>query len=255
LGPATNAKLCLSRFASSTRDAPVTVNTNALLPPLKGETCQEFSRGAKSTNITLAMNAVHTAPAPLYRPQLGVASAGQQLPNGPSSSLNERDDPRSLRNQAYTDNSLSSPLSPSDGSDFSFSKYQNDTYTQQRNNSTTTATMGFANDYKMANSGSNSGLSPNQRSSGGSVGGTRDIVVIEHYVALKSYLTRHLAVDGTPLYLTSKLSLGGSNQRQNKAREKLIRLSKTQFNELSTDVYDELMRRQNTQSTIIRSHY
>jgi hypothetical protein len=41
----------------------------------------------------------------------------------------------------------------------------------------------------------------------------------------------------------------GLNQRQNKAREKLIRLSKQQFNELSTDVYDELMRRQNSQST------
>ena len=40
----------------------------------------------------------------------------------------------------------------------------------------------------------------------------------------------------------------GLNQRQNKAREKLIRLSKQQFNELSTDVYDELMRRQNSQS-------
>jgi hypothetical protein len=38
------------------------------------------------------------------------------------------------------------------------------------------------------------------------------------------------------------------NQRQNKAREKLVRLSKQQFNELSTDVYDELMRRQNTSS-------
>ena len=38
----------------------------------------------------------------------------------------------------------------------------------------------------------------------------------------------------------------GLNSRQNKAREKLVRLSKQQFNELSTDVYDELMRRLNT---------
>ena len=142
------------------------------------------------------MNAVHTAPAPLYRPQLGVVSGGQQLPNEPSSSLNERDDPRSPRNQGYTDNTVTSPLSPSDSSDFSFSKYQNDTYTQPRNNNTTTPTMGFANENLMANSGSNNSLSPNQRSSGGSSGGTRDVVVIEHYVALKNYLTRHLAVDG-----------------------------------------------------------
>src|SRR5215471_4355257 len=122
------------------------------------------------------MNAVHTAPAPLYRPQLGVVSGGQQLPNEPSSSLNERDDPRSPRNQGYTDNTVTSPLSPSDSSDFSFSKYQND-YTQPRNNNTTTPTMGFANENLMANSGSNNSLSPNQRSSGGSSGGTRDVVV------------------------------------------------------------------------------
>ena len=150
------------------------------------------------------MNAVHTAPTPLYRPQLGVASGGQQLPNGPSSSLNERDDPRSLRNQGYTDNTLTSPLSPSGGSDFSYSKYQNDTYTQQR---TTTTNMGFANENLMSNSGSSNSLSPSQRSSGGSSAATRDVVVVEHYIALKKYLTRHLTADGTPFYLSSELSL------------------------------------------------
>jgi len=192
------------------------------------------------------MNAVH---APLYRPQLGVTSGGQPLPNGPSSSLNERDDSRSVRNQGYTDTTtLASPMSPSGGSDFSFSKYQNETYTQQRNNPTATTTMGFANENNMANSGSNNSLSPGSRSSGGSSGGTRDVVVIEHYVALKRYLTRHLAADGILFFLTRELIMGGLNQRQNKAREKLIRLSKIQFNELSTDVYDELMRRENTQS-------
>lgn len=200
------------------------------------------------------MNAVHTAPTPLYRPQLGVASGGQ-LPNGPSSSLNERDDSRSPRNQGYPDNTLTSPLSPSGGSDFSYSKYQNDTYTQQRNNSTTTTTMGFANENIMSNSGSSNGLSMSQRSSGGNSAAIRDVVVIEHYIALKKYLTRHLTADGTPLSLASELTLEGLNQRQNKAREKLVRLSKTQFNELSTDVYDELMRRQNTQSTSNSIHY
>ncbi len=48
--------------------------------------------------------------------------------------------------------------------------------------------------------------------------------------------------------MTTNLLIAGLNQRQNKAREKLVRLSKQQFNELSTDVYDELMRRQNTSS-------
>ena len=118
---------------------------------------------------------------------------------------------------------------------------------ERANNNTTTTTMGFANENLMPNSGSTMSLSMSQRSSGGS-SGNRDVVVVEHYIALKKYLTRHLTADGTPLYLMSELTLEGLNQRQNKAREKLIRLSKTQFNELSTDVYDEFMRRQNTQS-------
>src|SRR5579859_7978632 len=48
--------------------------------------------------------------------------------------------------------------------------------------------------------------------------------------------------------MATALLIAGLNQRQNKAREKLVRLSKQQFNELSTDVYDELIRRQNTSS-------
>jgi hypothetical protein len=51
----------------------------------------------------------------------------------------------------------------------------------------------------------------------------------EHYVALKSFLNGR---DGK------------SSQPPNKARDKLLRLSSVQFFELSTDVYDELMRRQ-----------
>jgi len=71
---------------------------------------------------------------------------------------------------------------------------------------------------------------------------------MEHYVALKNYLTRHLAAEGTKHSFA--FLIAGLNQRQNKAREKLIRLSRQQFNELSTDVYDELMRRQNTSNSI-----
>lgn len=186
------------------------------------------------------MNAVHAAASPLYRPQLGVG--GQQLSNGSSpSSLNDHDESRGIRNQ----DQATSPLSPSGGSDFSFSKYQNDTYVQQRSDNN----MGFAsasNDTRKPNSGSTNSLM-SQRSSGAS---TRDAVVIEHYVALRKYLTRHLAVEGIYSLLVTELKLANTNQRQNKAREKLIRLSKTQFNELSTDVYDELMRRENTQSII-----
>ncbi|ORY70200.1 uncharacterized protein BCR38DRAFT_481346 [Pseudomassariella vexata] len=52
-----------------------------------------------------------------------------------------------------------------------------------------------------------------------------------HYVALKRYLQQ-----------TSKD--GRANPPPNRARDKLLRLSAVQFLELSTDVYDELLRRQ-----------
>lgn len=53
----------------------------------------------------------------------------------------------------------------------------------------------------------------------------------EHYVALKRYLA-------------SSLRDEKGNPRPNRARDKLLRLSSVQFQELSTDVFDELLRRQ-----------
>ncbi|KAI1804272.1 hypothetical protein F4811DRAFT_561979 [Daldinia bambusicola] len=58
-----------------------------------------------------------------------------------------------------------------------------------------------------------------------------DAVLGEHYFALKRYLSS-----------TSKD--GRAGPPPNKARDKLLRLSSVQFLELSTDVFDELMRRQ-----------
>ena len=58
-----------------------------------------------------------------------------------------------------------------------------------------------------------------------------DSVLQEHYYALK-------------LFLQGRDPNG--KQPPNKARDKLLRLSSVQFYELSTDVYDELMRRQAT---------
>ncbi|KAJ1330930.1 protein SPA2 [Microdochium nivale] len=58
-----------------------------------------------------------------------------------------------------------------------------------------------------------------------------EAVLSEHYVALRRYLTA-----------TSKD--GRAQPPPNKARDKLLRLSSVQFLELSTDVFDELMRRQ-----------
>ncbi|KAG2411886.1 hypothetical protein HFD88_009442 [Aspergillus terreus] len=52
----------------------------------------------------------------------------------------------------------------------------------------------------------------------------------QHYVALRRFLHHPYRDD--------------RNGKSNKARDKLLRLSPTQFHELSTDVYDELLRRQ-----------
>ncbi|KAJ5103848.1 hypothetical protein N7532_004377 [Penicillium argentinense] len=79
------------------------------------------------------------------------------------------------------------------------------------------------------------------RSSVGTVGGEprdggrrhrqMEGVLHQHYVALRRFLN---AADRDDR----------NDGRSNKARDKLLRLSPTQFHELSTDVYDELIRRQ-----------
>ncbi|THC87611.1 hypothetical protein EYZ11_012942 [Aspergillus tanneri] len=53
----------------------------------------------------------------------------------------------------------------------------------------------------------------------------------QHYVALRRFLQMSYRDDR-------------GNSKSSKARDKLLRLSATQFHELSTDVYDELLRRQ-----------
>ncbi|TLD23395.1 cell polarity protein-like protein [Venturia nashicola] len=69
----------------------------------------------------------------------------------------------------------------------------------------------------------------------GSVDGRRAFMMeeslSEHYRVLKNYLAA---------YLNSERS----DPRQNRARDKLLRLTSVQFQELSTDVYDELLRRE-----------
>ncbi|KAF7164945.1 hypothetical protein CNMCM6106_001302 [Aspergillus hiratsukae] len=56
-------------------------------------------------------------------------------------------------------------------------------------------------------------------------------VLSQHYLALRRFLNAS--------YRDER-----ANSKSNKARDKLLRLSATQFHELSTDVYDELLRRQ-----------
>ncbi|OAQ96368.1 hypothetical protein LLEC1_06867 [Akanthomyces lecanii] len=74
------------------------------------------------------------------------------------------------------------------------------------------------------NGGPGQGQGPQQR------GGELDEAVLhEHYLTLR-------------VFLNSRDS--AAKQQPNKARDKLLRLSSVQFFELSTDVFDELMRRQ-----------
>ncbi|KAK1994936.1 hypothetical protein LX36DRAFT_183309 [Colletotrichum falcatum] len=143
-----------------------------------------------------------------------------------------------------------SPVSLGGGSEWSVGKYQNndDPYANNRGNIISPPNSGGSN------GAMNGAFPPGPRSASGpspppSVGrssnGTnlyarsesgRSIreeqtegILGEHYVALKNYLNG---------------GQGGKPTPPNKARDKLLRLSSVQFLELSTDVYDELLRRQ-----------
>lgn len=80
--------------------------------------------------------------------------------------------------------------------------------------------------------GSPSGLSASSGSLNKSMSGDSDLrsVARTHFGALRAWLAREGAL--------------GTNPSRSNARQKLTRLTRQQFQELSTDVYDELMRRQ-----------
>ena len=60
---------------------------------------------------------------------------------------------------------------------------------------------------------------------------------------MEESLAQHYAI--LKMYLAQSLRDEKGNPKPNKARDKLLRLSPVQFQELSTDVFDELLRRQN----------
>lgn len=72
---------------------------------------------------------------------------------------------------------------------------------------------------------------PNRDSSRSQIPPSADDALSKHYVTLRTYLAESLQDEK-------------GNLRPNRARDKLLRLSVTQFMELSTDVYDELIRRE-----------
>ena len=78
-------------------------------------------------------------------------------------------------------------------------------------------------------SGGNGLYSPVLSDSGRSLGPRQEEALHMHYTMLKEYLAAHLQSDS-------------ENSKPTRARDKLLRLSVTQFQELSTDVYDELLR-------------
>lgn len=61
-----------------------------------------------------------------------------------------------------------------------------------------------------------------------------------HFNALRSWLNRENGLQ--------------SNQSRTSAREKLTRLTRQQFQELSTDVYDELVRRQQDSGSLVLTY-
>ena len=69
--------------------------------------------------------------------------------------------------------------------------------------------------------------------SGSRKGSILEDALAEHYIALKRFLAASLRDEK-------------GNPRPNRARDKLLRLSAVQFQELSTDVFDELLRRQSS---------
>ena len=79
-----------------------------------------------------------------------------------------------------------------------------------------------------------------------------------HYDEMASYLENHLAKGAciSLRYVTvHELSISELSEPANaraSAREKLTRLTRQQFQELSTDVYDELLRRKNNTENLHR---
>ncbi|CAL3972458.1 unnamed protein product [Diplocarpon coronariae] len=83
----------------------------------------------------------------------------------------------------------------------------------------------------IARSSAGMGLYASSESGGSKQDEHFESILSEHYVVLKRYLAQSLRDE-----------IG--NPRPNRARDKLLRLSPVQFQELSTDVFDELLRRQ-----------
>ncbi|CAG8619027.1 73_t:CDS:10, partial [Racocetra persica] len=68
-------------------------------------------------------------------------------------------------------------------------------------------------------------------------------IAITHYEAFKKFLASHLAKELQKRTYDSILFSEQANDSRTNARNKLTKLTKVQFQELSTDVYDELSRR------------
>ncbi|KAI0126865.1 hypothetical protein BJ170DRAFT_421663 [Xylariales sp. AK1849] len=151
-------------------------------------------------------------------------------------------------------NTRNAPLSPVSvgGSDYSFGKYQNrdnaDPYNPNNRGLISPPDSGGGsgsmNGFPLTGPRSVGGPSPPPSIARSSTGmyarsesgksmrdENNEVILGVHYIALKKYLQS-----------TSKD--GRANPPPNRARDKLLRLSAVQFLELSTDVYDELLRRQ-----------
>lgn len=152
-----------------------------------------------------------------------------------------------------TMNSRNAPLSPVSigGSEYSVGKYQNldnDPYNPNNRGLISPPDSGGVNGNmngfpgprsaggpsppaSVARSSTASGLYARSESGKSMRDENNELILGVHYIALKKFLQS-----------TSKD--GRANPPPNRARDKLLRLSAVQFLELSTDVYDELLRRE-----------
>ncbi|KAI0995834.1 hypothetical protein K3495_g12347 [Podosphaera aphanis] len=119
---------------------------------------------------------------------------------------------------------IPSPLNPSSSS----SRYGGSA-TRPALNSNGSQT-GFSSPDSVARSSFGAGSYPPDDNYGSRSEDQYERTLFDHYDALKRYLSASLKDEK-------------GNPRPNRARDKLLRLSSVQFEELSTDVFDELMRR------------
>ena len=149
-------------------------------------------------------------------------------------------------------NGRTGPFSPvsNDGSEWSgISRYQNGDLSNYppptsnaRNNLVTPPISGSSSNMAFGMGRKPGDPSPPNSVGRSSYGTTMSDSQMRKTLQMEESLSQHYAI--LKRYLAQSLRDEKGNAKPNRARDKLLRLSAVQFMELSTDVYDELLRRQ-----------